>query len=425
MAETILIVDDEDSVRTTFQEWLTDADLGCEVLVAPDAETALTLANERPIDLAILDWNLGAGNNGLQLLEDLYLFNPDVTAILVTGFANQATPLDAMRMGVRDYLDKNEKLDRTTLLDVVRKQLDRLRPVKRQRQFHRSLAEFRDAVAKIIPLVRTTAALNDPVPFTESVRQLFRFLHRTTGAADGVILVRAFQAEGHGAEIQRAYNTVGEPVAVDLLPFNESLAGTAVSLQEACAVPDLRQAEKSLGVRLQPFERGRQCLLAAPMSVAPGVTVVLELFDKRQHGEGPVVPFTEEDRRLASAATEFGADLFRSALADRQTQRVFLSAVEAALEASRSVSDALEAGRAEPRPDAPPAVPVMTQIRQSLGQSSTNVVQPDRALELAELLRGLAVRHGPRAVEYCLEMLRSVDRLLAEATGGDAAEGRS
>ena len=39
-----------------------------------------------------------------------------MVAILVTGFAHQATPLDALRMGVRDYLDKNADLNRETFL---------------------------------------------------------------------------------------------------------------------------------------------------------------------------------------------------------------------------------------------------------------------------------------------------------------------
>jgi len=89
--ETILIVDDEQAVRKTFQEWLEGADLGCRILGVEDAEAALQQANRHSIDLAILDWNLGAGNDGLQLLEDLYLFNPDVVAIMVTGYAHQAT----------------------------------------------------------------------------------------------------------------------------------------------------------------------------------------------------------------------------------------------------------------------------------------------------------------------------------------------
>src|SRR5437773_1826949 len=112
MAETILIVDDEESVRRTFGEWLAKSGWDCRLLTAADAEAALAHANCEPIDLAILDWNLGTGNDGLQLLDDLSVFQPDIVAILVTGFAHQATPLAALRMGVRDYLDKNADLTR-------------------------------------------------------------------------------------------------------------------------------------------------------------------------------------------------------------------------------------------------------------------------------------------------------------------------
>src|SRR5205809_881067 len=74
LTETVLIVDDEEPVRRTFSEWLESAGLPCRILSAADAESALVQANQHIIDLAILDWNLGAGNHGLQLLEDLYPF---------------------------------------------------------------------------------------------------------------------------------------------------------------------------------------------------------------------------------------------------------------------------------------------------------------------------------------------------------------
>ena len=193
-AETVLIVDDEEPVRKTFREWLEGADVGCRVLTAADAESALVQANQQTVDLAVLDWNLGAGNDGLQLLEDLTLFNPDVVAIMVTGFAHQATPLDAMRMGVRDYLDKNQDLDRATFLRAVRRQLDRIRPARRERQLHQRLVAFRSAVEKVLPLVQSAAALNDPVPLPDAVGNLFRFLLRTTGARDGVLIVRSYDA---------------------------------------------------------------------------------------------------------------------------------------------------------------------------------------------------------------------------------------
>ena len=130
MSETILIVDDEESVRRTFQEWLHSSGLDCRVFAAADAEAALRYANQSPIDLAILDWNLGAGNDGLQLLQDLAVFHPDIVAILITGYAHQATPLDALRMGVRDYLDKNQGLNRDSFLASVRKQLTKIIPAK-------------------------------------------------------------------------------------------------------------------------------------------------------------------------------------------------------------------------------------------------------------------------------------------------------
>src|SRR2546425_4638988 len=161
--ETILIVDDEEPVRRTFREWLAGAGLNCQLLDAHDAESALHLANQQTIDLAILDWALGAGDDGLQLLQDLCEFNPHVVAILVTGYANQATPLDAMRMGVRDYLDKNQDLSRDTFLRAVRKQLDQLRPAKRARVLQERLQQFRATVEKAVPLVQSAAALSDPV----------------------------------------------------------------------------------------------------------------------------------------------------------------------------------------------------------------------------------------------------------------------
>ena len=264
VGETVLIVDDEESVRRTFREWLEGAGLDCRILTAADAESALVQANQHTADLAILDWNLGAGNDGLRLLEDLYLFNPDIIAIMITGFAHQATPLDAMRMGVRDYLDKNQDLDRGTFLAAVRKQLDRIRPDKRERRLHRSLVSFREAVEKVLPLVQAAAALNDPVPLPEAVRKLLGFLLRTTGARQGVLLVRSHDPERQPAEICRVYDAAGEPLAVDLVPLARSVAGTVVSLQEPYAMNRLDEwgcapACSPGGIRTEfPVSQGEQ-----------------------------------------------------------------------------------------------------------------------------------------------------------------------
>jgi ActR/RegA family two-component response regulator len=414
-AETILIVDDEEPVRRTFREWLTGAGLPCRILAAADAEAALKLADQHPIDLAILDWHLGDGGDGLTLLQDLYTFNPDVVAIMVTGYANRATPLDAMRMGVRDYLDKNHELNREAFLAAVRRQLDLIRPAKRERRLHQSLVAFREAVEKILPLVQSAGALNDPVPLPEAVASLFRFLLQGTRARDGVLLVRHYDPAGRPAETCRAYDAAGQPLNVPLVPFARSIAATAVSLQEPCAMMRPDQAAASGTVELQPFEKGRASLLAAPLAIAPGVHVVLELFDKQGAGrEGAA--FTDEDQRLVRAAADFGAELLRHALAQRQTHQVLIDAVAAALGASESVTQSLRGSPAE-RLEQPPPVAVMDRLREGLSAAAGGAGGADATLRLAEAVRVLALRHGTPAVEHCTRLVESLRELLDQVSG--------
>jgi two-component system, NtrC family, nitrogen regulation response regulator NtrX len=405
--ETILIVDDEEPVRRTFAEWLQQAHLGCEVLTAADAAAALQLANEHPIDLVVLDWALGAGDDGLQLLQDLCAFHPAVVAIMVTGFANQATPLDAMRMGVRDYLDKNHDLSRETFLRAVERQLEQIRPAKGIRQLHQSLLAFRAAVEKVVPLVRATAALNEPVPLPDAIRALVRFLMGALGARDGLLLVRHYDAGREPAEWCRAYDALGQMLPEPLVPFAHSVAGTAASLGQPCAMNDLGQPG-SAALELQVFERGRQRLLAVPMTVAPGTQVVIELFDKE-------ASFTAQDQELAQAAAELGTELLRQALGQRQTHRLLLDAVAAALEASDAVSQRLQPGEAA-RADRSAPSQVLERLRQGLEESGGAAAE--LSVELAEAIRVVAARHGRPALEHCLRLVGAVRGLLDAVSGG-------
>jgi len=402
MSDYVLIVDDEDSVRKTFEDWLRSSGLGLTVFAAADAEAALRIANEHPIDLAILDWNLGAGSDGLRLLEDLVEFRPEVVAILVTGFAHVATPLDALRMGVRDYIDKNADLNRDSFLRAVLKQLDRIHPAKRQRQLNRSLAAFREAVEKILPVVRTAAAFNDPVPLPEAVRSLLRFVMRATGAADGVLLVRHLC--GDGSEATAAFDTAGKPLPLPAVPFARSLAASVTSHQEPMI---LNGTDPTVDgpVELLPFEKDRWSILAIPLTVGPGTSVVLELFDK------PAPGFTTADKHLAAAAAEVGSDLLRHALAERQTHQLLFDAVEAALEATRGVTAVLT-----PPSESPPQA-VIDRLKEGLAGDSQAVADPETTLRLVEAVRALAVRHGPLAVDHCVRVVSDLQKLLDGLTG--------
>lgn len=402
MSETVLIVDDEESIRRTFQEWLAWSDLNVRVFAAADAESALRIANEQPIDLAILDWNLGSGSDGLKLLEDLAEFRPNVVAILVTGFAHQATPLDALRMGVRDYLDKNQDLNRDAFLGAVSRQLVRIRPAKRERDLNRTLAAFRESVEKLLPIVQTSAAFNDPVPLPDAIKSLLRFLTRASGAKDGVLLIRHLSQTG--VESTSAFGLSGQPLPKPTVAFSRSIAASVISHQEPMVVNGADVGANG-GVELLPFEMDRTSILAAPLPVGGGTSVVLELFDKAAPG------FTEEDRRLVAAAAEVGGELLRQALAERQTHRLLFDAVEAALSATSNVTELLT------DPVDSTREVMLERLREGLAEDANAIASPDTTLQLVEAVRALAVRHGPLAVDHCVRVVMELTTLLDGITG--------
>ncbi|MBY0230038.1 MAG: response regulator [Gemmataceae bacterium] len=383
--ETILVVDDERSVRQTFLGWLREASLGCALLEAGDAASALALADRQPIDLAILDWNLGSGMDGLRLLEDLVVFNPDVVAIMVTGYAHRATPLMAMRLGVRDYLDKNQDLNREAFLGAVTRQLERIRPARREKRINQGLAAFSDAVGRVLPLVQAAAALNDPVPVGDSVKALGRFAAAATGATDGVLLVRAYD----GQERQAAYALDGSRLGEDLLPWASSMASAAAGMGEPVAVD-------APGDPAQPFERGRQSILFLPMDVAPGVQAVLELF-------GP--SFGKPQRAIGREIAALGEALLRQALAHRADSRMLADAL------AQAQAIGAQVGGADPGPA------LRAAVQSSLEGNPAAALTPDGTVRLAEAIRALAVRHGEPAVEHCLRLVESLAALLDTATG--------
>jgi two-component system, NtrC family, nitrogen regulation response regulator NtrX len=390
MSETVLVVDDEDGVRKTFTEWLAGMS-GVKVLAAADAEAALLLANEQSIDLAILDWNLGSGMDGLRLLEDLAVFQPDIVAILITGYANQATPLDALRLGVRDYFDKNQNLTRDVFLKAVRTQLDKIAPAKQQRQLNAKLHEFRTTLEKVLPLVQSSATLNDPVPLPTAIQSVFRFLMRTTQAKAGAMVIRSVQHDG--SETTTAYQHDGQRLECAAIPYRSSLAATVLGMNQPSIMTDMT------GIELQPFEQNRTAILLAPLSVAPGVQAVLELFD--------APGFNNDHKQMVSSITDIAAELLRQSLAQRQSNDLLYAAVDSALKASHSVTDSLT-----------PSTPVvMDQLRQTLKQNPNAVAEAEVSLRLMEAVRELGVRHGEAAVQHCVTLVESVRKLLDQTAG--------
>ena len=99
----ILIIDDQESIRTTLTVMLQG--LEHDVAQAASAPAALKEVEKAQFDLAFLDLKLD-GTNGLDLLPELLRNNAQLDIVVFTAFASIENAVTAMRAGAADYLPK-------------------------------------------------------------------------------------------------------------------------------------------------------------------------------------------------------------------------------------------------------------------------------------------------------------------------------
>jgi two-component system phosphate regulon response regulator PhoB len=103
--KTILIVDDESSIRDMLRVALEMADYNC--LEAGDAQQAHSLIVDQKPDLILLDWML-PGTSGIELARRLK--RDDVTAhipiIMLTAKGEEDNKVQGLEVGADDYITK-------------------------------------------------------------------------------------------------------------------------------------------------------------------------------------------------------------------------------------------------------------------------------------------------------------------------------
>jgi DNA-binding NtrC family response regulator len=102
-SERILVVDDEDGVRSFLAESIRRD--GYEVEEAKDGSVALVLARDSPFDVVLTDLNMPKVD-GMSVVRTLRTEQPNVEVIVLTAFGEVATAVEAMKLGVFDYLQK-------------------------------------------------------------------------------------------------------------------------------------------------------------------------------------------------------------------------------------------------------------------------------------------------------------------------------
>ena len=100
---SILIVDDERSVRDSLYNWFIED--GYHVVCAEDAKKALVLLESESFDIVLADIKM-PGMDGLEMLKRIKTIRKETIVIMMTAFATVNTAVQALKDGAFDYVTK-------------------------------------------------------------------------------------------------------------------------------------------------------------------------------------------------------------------------------------------------------------------------------------------------------------------------------
>ncbi|HCC54386.1 MAG TPA: Fis family transcriptional regulator [Desulfobulbaceae bacterium] len=122
MIKTILIIDDEASIRESLSGILSDE--GFRALAAEDGQLGLAMLEEERVDLVLLDiWMPGL--DGLEVLKIIKESRAELPVIMISGHGTIETAVQATKMGAYDFIEKPPSYDKIILavnnaLDLAR-----------------------------------------------------------------------------------------------------------------------------------------------------------------------------------------------------------------------------------------------------------------------------------------------------------------
>lgn len=157
----ILIIDDDPNIPEYIKKIL--AIDNCQIEAAHSGEKGLMMIEKTEFDLVLLDLRLGS-IDGLEILRLVKEKNIDQLVIMITGFANVKTAVEAMKRGAYHYIQKPFDVDELNLAVqkaiqtvALRKEVEELRQRQMDKnQFDKIIGNSQE-IKKVLSLVRTFA----------------------------------------------------------------------------------------------------------------------------------------------------------------------------------------------------------------------------------------------------------------------------
>ena len=115
----LLLIDDDPTVLESFKLWLEDE--GYYLHTAATKEEALEILKHHPVDVCLIDLRMKE-EDGLQITEEIQKVDSLLKIIIITGYPSYETAINAMKIGVFDYVSKASENEE--ILGKIKKAVD-------------------------------------------------------------------------------------------------------------------------------------------------------------------------------------------------------------------------------------------------------------------------------------------------------------
>jgi two-component system phosphate regulon response regulator OmpR len=112
MTQSVLVIDDDEMLRTSLAKGLRDT--GFDVLTAPSADYALQILSRMTVDAIVLD-RMMPGTDGLSFLKQLRQDGNATPVIMLTAMSGSENTIDGLSCGANDYMAKPFQLKELVL----------------------------------------------------------------------------------------------------------------------------------------------------------------------------------------------------------------------------------------------------------------------------------------------------------------------
>lgn len=301
---SVLIVDDEESIRETLSEFLKDD--GHSARTAETAVIALDILSKEKIDVVISDIILPQ-ITGVELLTTIKKEYPLIQVVLITGEPNVETASQAVREGAFDYLTK--PVTERSVCQVVRSasKIKRLEDENRKyKEKLETLVEIRtkqldnysNRLRHVADNAKKLALCNSVAELAPKVLQI---LSQNMGAQGGSFYLR----KNEYLELIWSLDQDHSARKIKIPPVPQSVIGKLFERKEAFVVEDIRTDGNYKTSGWTGYSNGS--LIALPCQNPDGIIRgVLTLHNKEDQ------PFNEQDIEIGQIVASHSVEALRA-----------------------------------------------------------------------------------------------------------------